>query len=131
MTTLRTLGGCAFLVSGAAALTGVAIVGCAETAAPVAGTSAAGTSVAAAPVEAAKPVAVPEGAVLFSVPDMHCAFACAPKVQQTLAKIPGVEKVETNVEDQTATVFVADGFDASAALSALADAGYPSKKLSN
>ncbi len=123
MMTLRTLGGCAFLVSGAAALAGVALVGCNETA-PAA-------SVAVVPVEAAKPVAVPEGAVLFSVPDMHCAFACAPKVQQTLAKLPGVEKVETNVDDRTATVFVGDGFDESTALAALADAGYPATKLSN
>ncbi len=60
---------------------------------------------------------------------MHCEFACAPKVRETLEGVAGVEKVETNVENQTVTIFVSDKFNAKTALAALTDAGYPSTPL--
>ena len=132
---LGTFGGWTFAGSGAAALCGVAFLGCqgeepvptSDTAAPpavVADSDSAATPVALASVEA------PEGAVIFSVPDMHCEFACAPKVERTLAEIPGVEKVETNVEDRTATIYINDKFDQSVAVAALGKAGYPSQRIS-
>ena len=61
--------------------------------------------------------------------DMHCAVACAPKVQQTLAKQSGVEKVETDATAHTATVKVGTGYDEVAALKALEAAGYPATRI--
>jgi mercuric ion binding protein len=110
------IGGILFVVSGAVALAAVALLGGRSTT-PVAAT---------APPSA---VEIPEGAFVFSVPDMHCEFACAPKVRETLAGLPGVENVETNIEAHTATVFVTDGFDADQAVAALAEAGFTGTPL--
>jgi copper chaperone CopZ len=60
---------------------------------------------------------------------MHCEFACAPKVRETLESAAGVEKVETNVENQTVTIFTNDAFRAKDAIAALTEAGYPSTPL--
>ena len=126
---LGTLGGWTFAASGAAALACVAFLGCqGEEPTPATGStavtpvSAAGDAV---PEGTLAGVDVPEGAYVFSVPDMHCEFACAPKVKEALSGIDGVEKVETDVETHTATVFVKDGFDESLAVAALKDAGFP------
>ena len=115
------IGGVVFLLSGVAAVAAVAVMN-----APKAKTSAAPQAVAMSVTDAA-PVAV-EGTpteLVFSVPDMHCEFACAPKVRETLAAVPGVEKVETDVETQTATIVAKSGFDARKAIVALTEAGYP------
>jgi len=119
---LPIIGGIVFLLSGIGALAAVSL----------ATSSQAPASVAAAPKEepSAPAVEAPEGAVVYSVPDMHCEFACAPKVRETLEGIAGVEKVETNVENQTVTIFANDKFDAKTALAALSEAGYPSQPLS-
>ena len=66
-----------------------------------------------------------EGQVVFSVPDMTCPFSCAPEVESTLARMPGVLGVETNVDARTATVKVGDGFDVEAAKAALAEKRFP------
>lgn len=121
------LGGVCFLLTGIVALAAVAM----RSGEPELVASAVpGEMASEAPAEPVELVDAPEGAVMFSVPDMHCEFACAPKVRETLASVPGVEKVETNVEDQTATVFIGDGFDAKQAIAALTDANYPAKRIS-
>ena len=61
----------------------------------------------------------------LSVPGMHCEFACAPKVRETLAAVPGVNTVETDVETKTATVVVGEGFKLDVAVAKLEKAGYP------
>lgn len=117
------IGGIVFLLSGIGALTAIALSSGSKAAAP---------SAAASATEAIAPaVEAPEGAVVYSVPDMHCEFACAPKVRETLEGVAGVEKVETNVENQTVTIFTNDKFSAASALAALSEAGYPSQPLSN
>lgn len=63
--------------------------------------------------------------VILSVPGMHCEFACAPKVRETLAAVPGVGGVETNVDEKTATITVKEGFQLDRAIAALDEAGYP------
>jgi copper chaperone CopZ len=77
----------------------------------------------------AMPGVTPASSLVFNVPDMHCEFACAPKVRKTLADVPGLVKVETNVaasEDaRTATLYVTEEFDKEKALAALEEAGYP------
>lgn len=98
------IGGAMFLLSGAAALAAVALMS------PLVGDEEPTT-------------------VVFSVPDMHCEFACAPMVRETLGTLPGVAKVETDVEKQTATVVTGDGFAADQALAALEAAGFPAKTL--
>jgi copper chaperone CopZ len=110
---LPVIGGIVFLLSGVAALAAVTLVN--------------GSS--AEPVErqAALPAVTAENAVVFSVPNMHCEFACAPAVQETLAALPGVQRVETDVEKQTATVVAGDGFDLKKALESLEKAGFPAK----
>ena len=132
---LGSFGGWTLASSGAAALCGVAFMGC-QGEEPVPATqTGTPTAVVVDAEPTATPVALasveaPEGAVVFSVPDMHCAFACAPKVERTLTEIPGVEKVETDVEHRTATVFINDQFDQSVAVAALGKAGYPSQRIS-
>jgi copper chaperone CopZ len=114
------IGGAIFLLSGIGALAAIAV-------SRVPQDSPAASEVA----EPATPaVEAPEGAVVYSVPDMHCEFACAPKVRETLEAIAGVDKVETNVENQTVTIFTNGDFDAKTALAALSEAGYPGKPLS-
>ena len=112
------IGGAAFLLSGGVALAVVALIGGGTP--PVAGASA-------LEIESPAPQVTTENAVVFSVPDMHCEFACAPAVREALAAVPGVQKVETDVEKQTATVYVGGAFDESEALAVLAGAGYPGK----
>ncbi|MBA3313427.1 MAG: heavy-metal-associated domain-containing protein [Planctomycetota bacterium] len=117
------IGGIAFLFSGGVALAAVALLASADKPA----SASAGASIA----EPETPtVEAPEGALVYSVPDMHCEFACAPKVRETLEGIVGVKKVETNVENQTVTVYTGAEFNAETALAALSEAGYPGKKVS-
>ena len=113
------IGGLAFFLSGAGALAAVAFMN-----PPAVDPSAA------PPISSEKPVADSASETLvLSVPDMHCELACAPKVRETLAVLPGVKNVETNVENQTATVVLGEGFDMAKALAALNGAGYPAKAV--
>ena len=66
-----------------------------------------------------------DGQVVFSVPDMTCPFSCAPEVESTLAGLPGVLGVETDVPSRTATIKVAKDFDVEAAKAALAGKQFP------
>ncbi len=114
------IGGVAFLASGAAALTAVAMMSSTGGAAPAS----------TAKVAPAKPAASAAPTTLvFSVPDMHCELACAPVVRETLAGVPGVEKVETDTATQKVTVVTGDGFEIGKALAALKGVGYPGKRI--
>lgn len=117
MKTSIVLGGL-FLVSGVAALAAYAVQSSSD----------------AVPETIAKAPAIPtstsaSGTTLtLSVPGMHCEVACAPKVRKTLAAVPGVSGVETNVDDKTATIVVGDGFELETAVAKLEEAGYPATK---
>lgn len=115
------IGGGVFLLSGIGALAALAVSSSSKDATQNAAASATGSS--------APAVEAPAGAVVYSVPDMHCEFACAPKVRETLESVAGVEKVETNVENQTVTIFTNDAFNAQNAIAALTEAGYPGRPL--
>jgi len=108
------VGGAILVLSGLAALVAVSMSGRGPEPAEPAVTAIPGTS-----------------AVVFSVPDMSCEFACAPAVRETLAAIPGVENVETDVEAHTATVVTGDGFDEAQAIAALTKAGFPAERAAN
>ncbi len=125
---LPVIGGVAFLLSGGAALVAVAFLASAGKPATDAATPTVASTAISEPESPA--VEAPTGAVVYSVPDMHCEFACAPKVRETLEGIAGVEKVETNVDNQTVTVYTGSAFDAKTALAALSEAGYAGKKIS-
>ena len=73
--------------------------------------------------EVADLLKAPEGGKLItmSVDGMSCQFNCAPKVQETLAKIEGVEGVKVDFETKQAVVAVKDAkFDGAKLESALA-----------
>ena len=68
-----------------------------------------------------------ERTVTLAVENMYC-DACPYIVKQSLAKVPGVEKVVVSFEHKTATVTYDDQKTALDALtSATTQAGYPSK----
>ena len=87
--------------------------------------SGSGTTMAAPAAGDAVAAADFQGQVVFSVPDMTCPYSCAPEVKSTLAGMPGVLGVETDVPGRTATVKVAEGFDVEAAKQALAAKQFP------
>jgi copper chaperone CopZ len=67
--------------------------------------------------------------VNFSVPDMHCEFACAPKVREVLSAQPGVAEVEVDLPSKTACVKVdATKFDVDKAIAALVDVQFDATK---
>ena len=68
-----------------------------------------------------------ERTVTLAVENMYC-DACPYIVKESLAKVPGVEKVVVSFEQKTATVTYDDQKTAPDALtSATTQAGYPSK----
>ena len=68
-----------------------------------------------------------ERTVTLAVENMYCA-ACPYIVKQSLARVPGVEKVVVSFEQKTATVTYDDQKTAPDALtSATTQAGYPSR----
>ena len=72
-------------------------------------------------------VSAAERTVTLAVENMYC-DACPYIVKQSLAKLPGVEKVVVSFEQKTATVTYDDQKTALDALtSATTQAGYPSK----
>lgn len=67
--------------------------------------------------------------VILAVDNMYCS-ACPYIVQQSLAKVPGVENVVVSFEAKTATVTYDDEMTTLTALTKVtAAAGYPSKVL--
>ncbi len=72
----------------------------------------------------------------LSVPEMHCQFACFPKVKETLEQVATVEGVELAaqkeegvLDNKQVIVKYKEGFDLDEALGLLADAGYGETKL--
>lgn len=68
--------------------------------------------------------------ISFTVPGMTCPHGCVAKVRETLATLPGVEKVEVDFESKTATCTLGGSdFDSGAAVKALAEAGFDESVL--
>lgn len=81
-------------------------------------------------------VAAPTGVKLVSldVPDMHCPFACYPKVKETLESQPGVEEVtlakqkeEGIIDNPQVLVKLNGNFDPNSAIAALKQSGFTGK----
>jgi copper chaperone CopZ len=94
------------------------------------------SSQAATAVSASGNVMDQAGTMTLSVPGMHCAFACYPKVKETLEKsdaVQGVELAEQKEEgvlDNKQVIVQYDaGFDVDAALALLAEAGYDDTEI--
>jgi mercuric ion binding protein len=71
------------------------------------------------------------GSLTLSVPSMHCAIACYPRVKETLEGIKGVSEVvldkqkEEGVIDNRQVIVAYDaGFDLAAALASLSKEGF-------
>lgn len=72
----------------------------------------------------------------LSVPEMHCQFACFPKVKETLEQVATVDAVELAeqkeegvLDNKQVIVKYKSGFDLDEALGLLADAGYGETEL--
>lgn len=73
--------------------------------------------------------AAAEKTVTLSVPGMYCA-ACPYIVKRTLAKVAGVDRVETSLKTKTATVTYDDAkTNVPALTAATTGAGYPSHSV--
>jgi copper chaperone CopZ len=76
------------------------------------------------------------GTLTLSVPEMHCQFACFPKVKETLEESEGVEDVslaaqkeEGVLDNRQVIVKYQPGFDARAAITSLEAAGYKNSDI--
>jgi copper chaperone CopZ len=76
------------------------------------------------------------GTLTLSVPEMHCQFACFPKVKETLEGATGVDEVtlaaqseEGVLDNRQVIVKYEPGFDLNAAIASLASAGYKDSQL--
>jgi copper chaperone CopZ len=94
------------------------------------------SSQAAKAVSASGNVMAEPGSLTLSVPGMHCAFACYPKVKETLEKSDAIQEVELarqkeeGVLDNKQVIVRYDaGFDVDAALASLAEAGYDDTEI--
>ena len=79
----------------------------------------------------ASQVLVDAGTIVLRVEDMHCEFACYPKVRETLEGFDGVVSVELDEQAEKGTldnpqvlITYNPGFDLGAARAALAKKGY-------
>lgn len=79
----------------------------------------------------ASQVLVDTGTIVLRVEDMHCEFACYPKVRETLEGFDGVVSVELDEQAEKGTldnpqvlITYNPGFDLGAARAALAKKGY-------
>lgn len=91
---------------------------------------------AAEPVAASSQVMTEAGTLTLSVPEMHCEFACFPKVKETLEGAEAVEAVnlaaqkeEGVLDNRQVIVKYQPGFDLNAAIASLEAAGYTDTKL--
>jgi periplasmic mercuric ion binding protein len=89
-----------------------------------------------ASVAATSAVMSEAGTLTLSVPEMHCEFACFPKVKETLEGASGVEEVtlaaqaeEGVIDNRQVIVKYEPGFDLNAAIASLASAGYKDSQL--
>jgi len=80
----------------------------------------------------AAPMVMPEaGTLTLSVPNMHCAIACFPRVKETLENTAGVNEVELAeqkeegmIDNRQVIVKYDAGFDVSTALALLSKEGF-------
>ena len=110
----------------ALALLAVAFVGCSES-------PTVPTTTATPPVDT-EPVVFDSGeTVEMEIPGMHCPYGCYPTVESTLASQPGVESVrlvdpedaeDGSIDDRRVLIVLNDKFNATAASTALAEAGF-------
>jgi copper chaperone CopZ len=89
-----------------------------------------------ASIDATPAVMSEAGTLTLSVPEMHCEFACFPKVKETLEGASGVEAVtlaaqaeEGVIDNRQVIVKYEPGFDLNAAIASLASAGYKNSEL--
>ena len=99
--------------------------------------SGSGSSDSTAETVAAQPQLMTEaGTLTLSVPEMHCEFACFPKVKETLEGSEAVEEVnlaaqkeEGVLDNRQVIVKYQPGFDLNGAIASLEAAGYKDTKL--
>ncbi len=79
----------------------------------------------------AKTTSVPTDSVTIAVPEMHCEFACFPRVKETLESAEGVETVELGpqkeegaIDNRQVIVKFKPGFDVNDALARLTKEGF-------
>ncbi len=112
----------------------VFVIGCAESTTPQTTTSEPNSS-----AVTVTPVKYEPGQTLtVNVPDMHCPFACYPKVKQTIADQPGVESVELveqesedAINDPRIIVKLNGEFDSTTAIEALSKKGFNESQVVN
>ncbi len=99
-------------------------------------TEPAASETAAATVAATPDVMTESGTMTLAVPEMHCEFACFPKVKETLEGAEGVEEVtlaaqkeEGVLDNRQVIVKYQPGFDVHAAIDSLAAAGYKDSNI--
>lgn len=80
---------------------------------------------------AAKMVSADSEKLTLAVPEMHCEFACYPKVKETLEGTEGVELVELApqkeagaIDNRQVILTYKPGFDVNAAIAKLDEAGF-------
>ena len=104
------------------------LVGCADS-----GSSTSQTSTETPVLETQTVAYTPGQQVVIHVPDMHCPFACYPKVKQTLEQQPGVDvesvtlveqKDEALIDDPRIIVTLKENFDSTQTVNAIAEAGF-------
>lgn len=72
------------------------------------------------------------GTLTISVPNMHCEFACFPRVKETIEHAAGVQEVqlaaqkeEGTIDNRQVVVKYDPGFDVASTLTLLAEEGFP------
>ena len=82
------------------------------------------------------PSASHESTIKFRVPDMHCRSACWPEVQESLAELPAVAKVElapqkgkNKIDLPVITVHLKQKLDQDTIIRQLADWGYENAEV--
>jgi mercuric ion binding protein len=93
-------------------------------------------NVASTPVSVTPNVMQEAGMLTLSVPEMHCAFACYPKVKESLESSQGVQGVELAeqqeegaIDNRQVIVTYEAGFDVTTALALLTKKGFADSDL--
>jgi periplasmic mercuric ion binding protein len=78
------------------------------------------------------------GQLTFDVPQMHCEFACFPRVKETLEQTAAVESVELapqqeegTIDNRQVIVKYQAGFDVAAAVAALSKEGFAKSSVAD
>jgi mercuric ion binding protein len=88
------------------------------------------------PVAVNSQVMLAAGTLTLNVPEMHCEFACYPKVKESLKKSDGVREVELAeqgeegvIDNRQVIVKYDPGFDLTKAIAQLSQAGFADSEL--